>query len=120
MLRSRTYLWLLLALTLPVQGIAAVAPRLACLDAAAGTAVTAAAATMHCHGTQSADPARPPPCCGDHCPDMAACAVTPAVSAPSLVLPAPEQRIALDDRYRLPESVSRLSSPFRPPAISRV
>lgn len=118
MLRLRMWLLLVLAVALPVEGIASVAPQLACFRSGSGTADSVAAVTMHCHDAKSADAAKTPPCCGDSCPDMVACSASLAVSATGLRLPAAERRMAPDDHYLLPEIASRLSHPFRPPAVS--
>lgn len=116
--RLRTWLLLLLALALPVEGIASVAPQLECFGSGSTTVESVAAVTMHCHDGQSVDAAKAPPCCGDSCPDIAACAGLLAVSVSSLRFPAAERRMAPDDRYLLPEIASRLAHPFRPPAVS--
>ena len=118
MSRLRICLLFVLALALPIEGIASVAPQLACFGSGSTTAEPVAAVTMHCHDGQSGDAAKVPPCCGDSCPDMAACAASLAVSANSLRLPAAERRMAPVDHYLLPELASRLSHPFRPPAVT--
>jgi hypothetical protein len=111
----RLLLCLLIALAMPVQAIAAAAPRLACLH---GGSDSAASANMDCHGDPASDPAAPP-CCGDACPDMAVCAATPAVNATALLPSVTGPVAAPPVLYLIPTPDARLSNPFRPPAISR-
>lgn len=125
MFRSRLYVWVILALALPVQTIAAVSPQPACFEHAPFTAPFTAPGTtpvvqMDCHDTQASEDSGPPSCCGDACPDMTFCAATPAVSATAMALPGVGQFAAPDDHYLLPLVSFRLSSPFRPPTISIV
>lgn len=117
MSRSRFCVWVILALALPVQTIAAVSPPPACFEHEAGTAPIA---QMDCHDQQASEDSGSPSCCGDSCPDMAFCAATPAVSATAMTLSGVGQFAAPDDHYLLPLVSSRLSSPFRPPTISVV
>lgn len=121
--RSRFYLWVLLSLAIPVQGIAAIAPQLACFESGSLTALldptqAVPALTMHCHDARPGEAASPPPCCGDSCPDMAGCAASLAAGVSSPALPAFDRRAVPDDRYLLPDLPARLSHPFRPPAVS--
>ena len=118
MRRLRMWVPLLLSLVLPVQGMAAIAPQLVCFSSGSGAADSTEVVTMDCHDGMARDAAKAPPCCGDSCPDMAACASSLAVSVTSLRLPAVERRMAPDDRYLLPQLACRLSHPFRPPAVS--
>lgn len=117
MFRPRFFLWVILALAIPVQAISAVSPNLACFEHAAGTAP---AVQMDCHDTEASEEPAPPSCCGDACPDMTFCAATAAVSITAMTLVSVGQFTVPDDDYLLPLLASRLSSPFRPPAISIV
>jgi hypothetical protein len=117
MFRSRLYVWVILALALPVQTIAAVSPQPASFEHESGTAPVV---QMDCHDQQASEDSGPPSCCGDSCPDMTFCAATPAVSATAMTLLGVAQLTVPDDSYLLPLVSSRLSSPFRPPTISVV
>lgn len=114
---------MLLALALPVQGITAIAPQLACFESRSLTVSldptqAVPALTMDCHEARPGEAASAPPCCGDSCPDMAGCAASLAAGVSSPASPAFARRAVPDDRYLLPDVSARLSHPFRPPAVS--
>ena len=102
---TRPCLFLLLAVAMPVQTIAAVSPQLTHRD---------------CHSGQASDAPAPPACCGDACPDMSACAAAHVVSAVTVVSVDVGPLMAPVDHYLFPLVFSRLSAPFRPPTILRV
>lgn len=114
-MRFRLYVWMILAVAIPVQAVAASSPQLACFEHEGGSAPVV---QMDCHDTKADDSDKPPSCCGDACPDMMFCATTPAVSTTPIISPDATQFSAPADRYLMPLISGRLSSPFRPPAIS--
>lgn len=113
---SRILLWVLLALALPVQGMTALTSRLGAGHAQSGVD---SAAVMDCHDAQSSDAATLPPCCGEHCPDMTACVASAAMNSTNRSPPVIGRTGAPEDSYVLPEFNPRLTSPFRPPTVSR-
>lgn len=114
---SRLCLLLLLAVAIPVQTMAAVSPPLMRFDP---VAAHVPGAHMDCHAGPASDVPEAPSCCGDACPDMTVCAAAHAVSATTLASSPIGPLAAPDDHYLLPPVSSRLSYPFRPPAISHV
>jgi len=115
MQRSRLALWLLLAVTISVQTVAAASIRFACIEQQAGST---SAVHPDCHDSDATDSQESASCCGETCPDMAFCAVSHAASTPAGVPASIDRDATPFDRYLLPPASTRLSSPFRPPATS--
>lgn len=115
-MRFHLGLWLMLSLAVLVQTIAAESPRDACFEQAASDVP---AMHMDCHDHQASNAAEPPPCCGDSCPDMAACAAAQLATSASTTSLAIEAPATPDDAYLLPRFLPQLWTPFRPPTNSR-
>jgi hypothetical protein len=117
MIRARLGLWLLVTLVFIGQSVAAYAQRRTCFESGHHSAP---AVEMDCHTANAGTANRAagqPDCCGDSCPDMATCAVSP-VAAPSVGdSSVPEVRIAPVERYAISVANALSAPPFRPPAL---
>ena len=117
MTRRRICLWLLVALAIPAQAMAAYTLQLPCFDQASSAAP---AVEMDCHSAHKGDAGHSrsqPDCCGDSCPAMTACAVPHATGPANFSQILPDGRNTPVDRYAVPLSTALFGAPFRPPAF---
>jgi len=118
MMRCRICLWLIVALAVPAQSIAAYAQRLPCHDQA-GSAAPAVVTDCHsAHQGKVGHAAGQPDCCGDSCPDMTACAAPHAAGPSTISEILPAGHIVPLDRYAVALTNALFAPPFRPPVVS--
>jgi hypothetical protein len=117
MKERRFRLCFLVLLAFCAQSIGAYPQQQPCFDRSAHAA---AAMEMDCHSADKDRAHGQPDCCGDSCPDMAACAVSHAIGLSIFSQIMPDGSSRLSDAYAFSLITALSAPPFRPPALSNV